>query len=56
MKDKNRVVKIRPSWEAVSDEDGKIVLDFSNIPQGMVDHNQRISDKIKRQLENKSKL
>lgn len=55
-KDKNKVVKIKPSWQQVPSEDGKIVLEFSNVPQSMVDHNKRISDKVMKQMENKSKL
>ncbi len=56
MRNKNKVVKIRPSWEVVPTDDGTIVLDFSNIPQSMVDHNKRVSDKVMKEMESKQKL
>lgn len=55
--DKYKVVKIRPGWElANTDDKGNMYFEFSNIPSCDLEHNQRVSDKVMKEMENRQKL
>jgi hypothetical protein len=57
MTDKYKVVKIKPGWERIAvDENGGWHFAITDVPLRDLEHNERISEKVLKEMESRRKL